>query len=366
MSKWVLVTGGAGFLGVNLCAHLLKKGKRVLCIDNFCTSPVTNLAQFKGNPNFVFMNDDITTLKASSLDAYPLESIYNLACPASPPLYQSRPLQTLFANTLGVPNLLEIARAKKIPILHTSTSEVYGDPTVDEQSEDYWGNVNCFGPRSCYDEGKRVAETFCFEYKKQFDVDVRIVRIFNTYGPYLNPYDGRVVSNFIRQALNNEDITVYGDGMQTRSLCYVSDNIEAQFKLMEAEKTSLDAIPIYNVGNPNEMTMLELATKIIQLTNSRSKIVFNDLPKDDPKKRRPKITKIERDLKWTPTTSLEEGLAKTIQHFRTLADNPFTPQLKAQSEDPRLSLVSLCNNQTPTDNAAMDNAKNIISSGPSN
>jgi UDP-glucuronate decarboxylase len=332
MSKWILVTGGAGLIGVNLCKALLASGKRVLCLDNFSTSDRSNLKQFKNNDHFKFIEGDITKLpEIKALEQYDLESIYNCACPASPPQYQRLALETLAANTIGMKHLLDLCQRKSIPMVHTSTSEVYGDPTISVQDETYRGNVNCYGPRACYDEGKRVAETYCFEYTRLYNVDVRIARLFNTYGPFLNPDDGRVVSNFIKQALNNEDITVYGDGSQTRSFCYVDDTVQGLIALMNTRRRRLDPTPIYNIGNPVENTVAELATKIIKLTGSQSKIVFGPLPTDDPKQRCPNINKAKGNLHWQPQTVLESGLNQTIAHFRKILPSQTSTQKTDQS-----------------------------------
>ena len=320
-SKWVLVTGGAGFIGVNLCKSLLSMGKKVLCIDNFSTSHRATLHQFAFNPDFKSIDADITNNLEELVAPYELESIYNLACPASPPLYQALSLETLAVNTIGIKNLLELAKKKHIKILQSSTSEVYGEPLLTPQPETYRGNVNCYGPRACYDEGKRVAEAFCFEYRRLFGVDVRLVRIFNTYGPWLNPTDGRVVSNFLIQALEGKPITLYGDGQQSRSFCYVDDTVAGLIALMQADRDNLDIEePIYNIGNPNEITVKELATGIIELTNSHSPLEYQPLPKDDPTQRCPDISKAKRDLGWEPATALKEGLIKTIEHFKKLME----------------------------------------------
>ena len=320
MDKWVLVTGGAGFIGVNLCQKLLSLGKKVLCIDNFSTSNRANLHQFFLNPHFKSFDADITrNFDQIGIEKYDLECIYNLACPASPPLYQALSLETLAVNTIGIQNLLELAKKKHVKILQTSTSEVYGEPLVSPQPETYRGNVNCYGPRSCYDEGKRVAEAYCFEYRRLFGVDVRLVRIFNTYGPWLNPTDGRVVSNFVVQALAGKPITLYGDGQQSRSFCFVEDTVAGLIALMEADLEHLDIEePIYNIGNPKEITVKELATRIIQLTDSQSPLVFKELPKDDPTQRCPNADKAKRDLGWEASTELNVGLIKTIEYFKKL------------------------------------------------
>lgn len=319
MSKWILVTGGAGFIGVNLCKKLLSQGKKVLCIDNFCTSNRANLHQFYGNPNFKHIEADICKLGEINLDQYELECIYNLACPASPPLYQALSLETMDVNSIGIVNLLTLAQRRGIKILQSSTSEVYGEPLITPQPESYRGNVNCFGPRSCYDEGKRFAESLCFEFKRVRGVDVRLVRIFNTYGPWLNPTDGRVVSNFVIQAKSGIPITLYGDGEQKRSFCYVDDTVAGLMALMDADSADIDPeFPVYNIGNPIEITVNELATRVIRLTGSKSALEFKPLPQDDPTQRCPDINKAKRDLGWEPRISLEDGLIKTIEHYTEL------------------------------------------------
>jgi len=315
MSKWVLVAGGAGFIGTNLCNKLLSQGKKVLCIDNFSTSNRANLHQFIFNPNFKLIEADICNLDSVELEKFDIESIYNLACPASPPQYQRLSLETMDVNSVGMVNLLKLAAKRRIKLLQSSTSEVYGEPLVSPQPESYRGNVNCYGPRSCYDEGKRFAEALCFEYKRVKGVDVRLVRIFNTYGPWLNPSDGRVVSNFLIQAKTGQPITLYGEGEQSRSFCYVDDTVDGLIALMEASRADLDEVPIYNIGNPNEITVKELATRIIALTNSQSTLEHKPLPKDDPTQRCPDISKAMRDLQWQPKVLLEDGLNRTIEHF---------------------------------------------------
>ena len=304
----VLVTGGAGFLGSHLCDRLVEQGHDVICLDNYFTGSKKNIEHLIGNPRFELIRHDVTQSILLEVDR-----IYNLACPASPVHYQYNPVKTIKTSILGAVNMLGLAKRVKARILQASTSEVYGDPTVHPQPEEYWGNVNPIGIRSCYDEGKRVAETLFMDYHRQNNVDIRIVRIFNTYGPRMNPNDGRVVSNFIVQALQNKDITVYGDGSQTRSFCYVSDLAEAILRAMEQPETS----PI-NIGNPGEFTILELAKKVIQLTNSKSKIVMEPLPSDDPKQRQPDISKAKKLLNWEPKINLEEGLRETVAYFSTL------------------------------------------------
>ena len=303
----VLVTGGAGFLGSHLCDQLLKRGQSVICLDNLMTGRTANIAHLIDHPDFRFVEHDV--IEPISLE---VSMIYNLACPASPPQYQRDPVHTLKTSVLGVINLLDMARANDAPIFHASTSEIYGDPEVHPQPETYWGHSNSWGPRACYDEGKRCAETLFFDHVRQYGVDARLARIFNTYGPRMAIEDGRVVSNFIVQALTNADITLYGDGTQTRSFCYVSDLIDGFLRLMALPGTP-DA-PI-NLGNPIEFTMVELAHQIIELTGSRSKIVHRPLPQDDPTQRRPVIEKARSTLKWEPKIGLAEGLKRTIAYF---------------------------------------------------
>jgi len=310
--KTIVVTGGAGFIGSHLCEYLLNKGERVICIDNLFTGSKENIKNLRDNPNFKFINHDI--IDPINLDTEIIDQIFNLACPASPIHYQYNPVRTIKANTLGVINMLGLAKKHKARILQASTSEVYGDPLEHPQTEEYRGNVNTIGPRACYDEGKRVAETLFFDYHRQNKVDIRIVRIFNTYGPRMAENDGRVVSNFICQALRNEDITMYGSGDQTRSFCYVSDLVEGLYKLMNKEGVTG---PI-NIGNPGEFTMKELAEKVVSQTKSKSKIIYKDLPQDDPKKRKPNITIAKKELKWEPTINLDTGLKSTIEYFATV------------------------------------------------
>jgi UDP-glucuronate decarboxylase len=307
--KRILVTGGAGFLGSNLCRRLVEQGHEVMCLDNFFTSTRHTIADMLTKPNFEFIRHDVTEPFSAEVD-----QIYNLACPASPPSYQFNPVKTLKTSVLGAYNMLGLAKRTGARILQASTSEVYGDPTHSPQVESYWGNVNPIGVRSCYDEGKRCAETLFFDYYRQNNVDIRVVRIFNTYGPGMHPYDGRVVSNFIMQALRGEDITVYGEGQQTRSFCFVDDLLDAMIAMMNQEN---DVGPI-NTGNPHEFTILELAEKVIQLTGSKSKIIKLPLPADDPKQRRPDITRARNVLGWEPKIQLEEGLKKTIEYFKHL------------------------------------------------
>ncbi len=308
--KRVLVTGGAGFLGSHLCERLLAKGYDVLCVDNFFTGSKDNIVHLLGNPHFELMRHDITFPLYVEVD-----EIYNFACPASPVHYQRDPVQTTKTSVHGAINMLGLAKRTGAKILQASTSEVYGDPTVHPQEENYWGNVNPIGPRSCYDEGKRCAETLFFDYHRQHGLRIKVARIFNTYGPRMHPDDGRVVSNFIVQALKNEPITVYGDGSQTRSFCYVDDMIDGIVRLMEMPDDFTGPV---NLGNPDEITVKELATQIVALTSSRSELVFLKRPEDDPQQRRPDISLAEQSLGWRPRTSLEVGLGKTIDYFRVI------------------------------------------------
>lgn len=310
--KRVLVTGGAGFVGAHLCDRLIRDGCDVLCVDNFYSGAKDNVTHLMGNPHFELMRHDVTFPLYVEVD-----EIYNLACPASPIHYQWDPVQTTKTSVHGAINMLGLAKRVKAKILQASTSEVYGDPEVHPQREDYWGHVNPIGIRSCYDEGKRCAETLFFDYKRQHNLEIRVVRIFNTYGPKMHPNDGRVVSNFIVQALSNQDITIYGDGSQTRSFQYVDDLIEGMVRLMANDQGFTGPV---NVGNPNEFTIRELAEKVLQLIpESRSKLVFKPLPSDDPTQRKPDITLAKNILNWEPKIPLEEGLLKTIAYFRPLA-----------------------------------------------
>ncbi len=304
----ILITGGAGFLGSHLCDKLIAQGHEIVCLDNLFTGSKANIAHLLGNPNFEFVRHDV-------IDPFKFEvdQIYNLACPASPPHYQYNPIKTTKTSVMGAINCLGLAKRVKARVFQASTSEVYGDPSVHPQPESYWGNVNPIGRRSCYDEGKRVAETLFFDYHRENKVDIRIVRIFNTYGPRMHPNDGRVVSNFIVQALKGENLTVYGDGTQTRSFCYVDDLLDGFVRLMNQDAT----VGPINIGNPGEFTMLELAEQVLKLTKSKSKIVHKPLPADDPKQRRPDITLAKKYLKWEPTVLLAEGLKKTIAYFKT-------------------------------------------------
>ena len=304
----ILVTGGAGFLGSHLCDRLVADGHDVVCIDNLFTGSKANIAHLLTHPNFEFVRHDV-------IDPfkYEVDQIYNLACPASPPQYQYNPIKTIKTSVMGAINCLGLAKRLKARVFQASTSEVYGDPTVHPQPESYWGNVNPIGRRSCYDEGKRCAETLFFDYHRENKVDIRVVRIFNTYGPRMHPNDGRVVSNFIVQALQGENLTVYGDGRQTRSFCYVDDLIEGFVRLMKQEAT----VGPINLGNPGEFTMLELAEQVLKLTKSKAQIVHKPLPTDDPKQRQPDITLARKYLKWEPVVPLAEGLKKTIAYFKT-------------------------------------------------
>ncbi len=306
----ILVSGAGGFLGSHLCDKLLSNGHEVLAVDNFFTGARTNVAHLLGNPNFELLRHDVTFPLFVEVDA-----IYNLASPASPIHYQKDPVQTIKTNILGAVNMLGMAKRLRVPIFQASTSEVYGDPEVHPQTEEYWGNVNPIGPRACYDEGKRAAETLFFDYNRQHGVNIRVARIFNTYGPRMATGDGRVVSNFIVQALKGEDITIYGDGSQSRSFCYVSDLIDGFVRMMDQTDSLVGPI---NLGNPNEFTMLELAEQVIRLTGSKSKLRFEPLPQDDPKQRQPDISKAKRILDWEPKIQLEEGLELTIRYFKSV------------------------------------------------
>lgn len=310
----VLVAGGAGFLGSHLCERLLQDGHSVICVDNFSTGRLENLRHLLNYDTFSFVRHDIV----DRLDL-PVNEIYNLACPASPPHYQADPVHTMKTSVIGSLNLLELAAHYQARIFQASTSEVYGDPHVHPQPESYWGNVNSFGPRSCYDEGKRSAETLFYDFHQQYGVDIRIVRIFNTYGPRMRPDDGRVVSNFIVQALKGEDITVYGDGSQTRSFCYVDDLIEGFYRLMYSPQAIHTPV---NIGNPGEFTVGELAEQIVGMTGSSSKVVYHPLPVDDPRQRRPDITVAQRELGWEPTVALADGLKSTIAYFERQLRKP--------------------------------------------
>jgi UDP-glucuronate decarboxylase len=308
--KRILVTGGAGFIGSHLCRALIHQGHHVICLDNFYTGVLSNISDLQNHSNFEIINHDVSevlTIKA--------EQIYNCACPASPIHYQKHPVRTITTCVLGMKNLLDLALKNNCPILQCSTSEVYGSPTIHPQTEDYWGNVNPIGPRSCYDEGKRCAETLCFDYHREHGIDIKVARIFNTYGPNMSINDGRVVSNLIVQALKNEMISIYGDGSQTRSFCYISDMITALISLMNQARHINGPI---NLGNPHEISIIELASLIIKLTESQSKLIYQALPKDDPKQRQPDITLAKKQLNWQPEIKLEIGLEKTIDNFRTV------------------------------------------------
>ena len=306
----ILVTGGAGFLGSHLCERLLNEGNDVICVDNLFTGSKDNIRKLIGNPYFEFIRHDVT----EPLDVE-VDQIYNLACPASPPQYQYNPMKTAKTSVYGAMNMLGLAKRTHARILQASTSEVYGDPEVHPQPESYRGNVNPIGIRSCYDEGKRMAETLFFDYHRQHDVDIKVIRIFNTYGPKMNQNDGRVVSNFIVQALKGEDITIYGDGSQTRSFCYVDDMIEGMIRMMNSRDGFTGPV---NLGNPGEFTMKQLADIVIELTHSSSKIVYMPLPSDDPTQRKPIIDLAQKELSWQPTIKLEDGLKKTIEYFKTV------------------------------------------------
>jgi len=305
----ILVTGGCGFLGSHLCRRLVSEGHDVVCIDNFFTSQKTNVADLIGKPNFEIVRHDITKEFFIEVD-----QIYNMACPASPVHYQYNPVKTMKTSVMGTMNMLGLAKRVRARILQASTSEVYGDPEISPQPEEYWGHVNCNGVRSCYDEGKRAAETLCFDYHRQNSVDIRVARIFNTYGPGMHPYDGRVVSNFIVQAIKGEDITVYGEGTQTRSFCFVDDLVDGLIKLMNQTET----IGPVNIGNPGEFTIKQLAELAIKTTGSASKIINLPLPGDDPKQRKPDITKARKFLKWEPKVPLEQGIVKAVDYFKSL------------------------------------------------
>ena len=308
MYKRILVTGGAGFIGSHLCKRLVEEGDDVICLDNYFTGSKSNIESLLDYHNFELIRHDVTEPILLEVD-----QIYNLACPASPVHYQYNPVKTIKTSVLGAINMLGLAKRVKARILQASTSEVYGNPTVHPQPEEYWGNVNPIGIRSCYDEGKRVAETLFFDYHRQNDVDIKVIRIFNTYGPNMNTLDGRVVSNFIVQSLKGEDITIYGDGLQTRSFCYVDDLVEGMIRMMNSRDGFTGPV---NLGCPGEFTMLDLAEKVICLTKSRSKIIYKPLPADDPTQRKPVIDLARKELDWEPTIMLDEGLKRTIEYFR--------------------------------------------------
>jgi len=307
--KKILVTGGAGFIGSHLCERLLNEGNEVICLDNYFTGSKENIVHLLDNPFFELVRHDVTMPYFVEVD-----QIYNLACPASPVHYQYNAIKTIKTSVMGAINMLGLAKRIKATILQASTSEVYGDPKVHPQVEEYWGNVNPIGIRSCYDEGKRCAETLFFDYHRQNNVDIKVIRIFNTYGPKMHPNDGRVVSNFIVQALQNQDITIYGDGSQTRSFQYVDDLVNGMVAMMNSRKGFVGPV---NVGNPGEFTILQLAEKVIEMTNSKSKIVFLPLPSDDPTQRQPNISLAKKELNWEPKIKLEQGLVKTIEYFKT-------------------------------------------------
>jgi UDP-glucuronate decarboxylase len=310
IAKRVLVTGGAGFLGSHLIDRLLERGDEVVCVDNLFTGTKRNISHLLGHPRFEFMRHDVTFPLYVEVD-----QIYNLACPASPVHYQHDPVQTTKTSVHGAINMLGLAKRVRARIFQASTSEVYGDPAVHPQEEGYWGNVNPIGPRSCYDEGKRCAETLFFDYNRQHGVDIRVARIFNTYGPRMHPNDGRVVSNFVVQALRNEDITLFGDGCQTRSFCFVDDLVEGFLRFMDVEVGEPDAKGPINLGNPSEFTIRELAELVVKITGSRSRLVYRPLPQDDPRQRRPDITRARELLGWEPRVQLRSGLGRTIEYF---------------------------------------------------
>lgn len=310
--KKILVTGGCGFIGSNLCKKLLDAGNYVICLDNLFTGTENNIAAFKDKPNFKFIYHDV--INPLNLEEN-IDEIYNLACPASPIHYQFNPIKTAQTSVFGALNMLELATQKRAKILQASTSEIYGDPEVHPQPEAYWGYVNSIGIRSCYDESKRMAETLFFDYHRQYSTAIKLIRIFNTYGPNMNIDDGRVISNFIVQALRNEDITVYGSGLQTRSFCYIDDLLEGMTKMMESDNNFIGPV---NLGNPEEFTMLSLAELIISMTGSKSKIEFKPLPSDDPARRKPMIDLAKQKLKWEPKINLQTGLTKTIKYFESI------------------------------------------------
>ena len=307
--KKILITGGAGFLGSHLCDRMIEQGNQVLCLDSLFTGSRKNIEGLEKNSSFKFIKHDVV----DPINIDELDEIYNLACPASPVHYQHNPIHTMKTSVLGAINVLELARKTGAKVFQASTSEVYGDPSVHPQPEEYWGNVNTIGIRSCYDEGKRAAETLFFDYQRTHNLRIKVVRIFNTYGPRMAADDGRVVSNFIVQALRGEDLTVYGDGSQTRSFCYADDLVDGFIRLMNASDSVVGPI---NLGNPGEFTMIELAEKVLRLTGSKSKLIHMPLPQDDPKQRRPDITKAKQFLDWEPTIALEQGLERTIAYFR--------------------------------------------------
>lgn len=321
-AKRILVSGGAGFLGSHLCERLLERGDEVLCVDNFFSSTRQNVAHLLDNHRMELMRHDVTFPLYVEVD-----EIFNLACPASPVHYQFDPVQTTKTNVIGAINMLGLAKRLKVKILQASTSEVYGDPMVHPQTEEYWGNVNTIGTRSCYDEGKRCAETLFFDYRRQHKIPIKVVRIFNTYGPRMHPNDGRVVSNFIVQALQGQDITIFGDGSQTRSFCYVDDLIDGMMRLMNTPSEVTGPI---NIGNPGEFTIRQLGELVIELTASKSKLIFHPLPSDDPRQRRPDISKATAVLGWEPKIQLREGLINTIAYFERMLSDGKTPALTAR------------------------------------
>jgi len=310
MKKRILVTGGAGFIGSHLCEKLLNQGNEVICVDNFFSGSKQNIIHLLDNPYFEIVRHDITFSLYVEVD-----EIYNLACPASPVFYRFDPVQTTKTSVMGAINMLGLAKRLKIKILQASTSEIYGDPEVHPQPESYCGNVNPIGLRACYDEGKRCAETLFFDYYRQLKIKIKVIRIFNTYGPKMQPDDGRVISNFIVQSLKNKDITIYGDGKQTRSFCYIDDLIDGMIKMMDSSEKFIGPV---NLGNPKEFSILELAKKIIKLTNSKSKIIYKPLPDNDPKQRQPNINLAKKELKWNPKIELDEGLRRTISYFEKI------------------------------------------------
>ena len=326
LERRVLVTGGAGFLGSHLCERLIEAGSHVLCVDNYFTGTRGNVAHLLGHPNFELVRHDVTFPLYVEVD-----EIYNLACPASPIHYQRDPVQTTKTSVIGAINMLGLAKRVNAKIFQASTSEVYGDPAVHPQPEGYWGNVNPIGARSCYDEGKRCAETLFFDYMRQHRLQIKVARIFNTYGPRMHPRDGRVVSSFIVQALTGQDITIFGEGQQTRSFCYVDDLVEGFLRLMDTPREVVGPI---NLGNPGEFTMLELAQKVIDLTGTRSRIVHRPLPSDDPRQRRPNIDLAQQILNWSPTVTLDQGLARTIPYFERLLASLPRGMLSEQAERP--------------------------------
>jgi UDP-glucuronate decarboxylase len=321
-AKRILVSGGAGFLGSHLCERLLERGDEVICVDNFFSSTRQNVEHLLDNHRMELLRHDVTFPLYVEVD-----EIFNLACPASPVHYQFDPVQTTKTNVIGAINMLGLAKRLKVKVLQASTSEVYGDPMVHPQTEEYWGNVNTIGRRSCYDEGKRCAETLFFDYRRQHKIPIKVVRIFNTYGPRMHPNDGRVVSNFIVQALQGHDITIFGDGSQTRSFCYVDDLIDGMLRMMNTPPEVTGPI---NIGNPGEFTIRELAELVIELTASKSKLIFEALPSDDPRQRRPDISKAKAVLGWEPKTQLREGLVSTIAYFERMLSKGKTPALTAR------------------------------------